>query len=163
TAVTLYDGHSGVRQLTDASGSVTGTYTYDAFGNLTGSGGPAAGTNPYRYRGERVDAASGQYELRAPGDDPTNGRVLRADPEPGPPDDPLTLHRYLYAGTDPVNMADPTGRFATYVTLAVMSAAAAYGAKATAESVAQSAVGGYTAFVVGAYDCWLQTGSLDNA
>jgi YD repeat-containing protein len=29
-----YDGHGSVRQLTDAFGNVTDTFTYDAFGNL---------------------------------------------------------------------------------------------------------------------------------
>jgi hypothetical protein len=32
------------------------------------------------------------------------------DPENGIPTDPKTLHKYLYAGGDPVNAKDPTGR-----------------------------------------------------
>ena len=31
----LYDGFDSVRMLTDEGGSVTDTYTFDAFGNLT--------------------------------------------------------------------------------------------------------------------------------
>ena len=38
------------------------------------------------------------------------GRFLSRDPEAGRPADPKTLHKYLYAGGDPVNRIDPTGR-----------------------------------------------------
>src|SRR6266568_3636338 len=37
------------------------------------------------------------------------GRFLSRDPENGQPTDPKTLHKYLYAGGDPVNRIDPTG------------------------------------------------------
>jgi hypothetical protein len=35
---------------------------------------------------------------------------MSRDPEDGKPLDPKTLHKYLYAGGDPVNMYDPSGR-----------------------------------------------------
>ena len=38
------------------------------------------------------------------------GRFLSRDPEAGKPIDPKTLHKYLYAGGDPVNAMDPTGK-----------------------------------------------------
>jgi RHS repeat-associated protein len=38
------------------------------------------------------------------------GRFLSRDPEAGKPADPKTLHKYLYAGGDPVNRIDPSGR-----------------------------------------------------
>jgi RHS repeat-associated protein len=38
------------------------------------------------------------------------GRFLSRDPEAGKPVDPKSLHKYLYAGGDPVNRVDPTGR-----------------------------------------------------
>ena len=38
------------------------------------------------------------------------GRFLSRDPEAGKPTDPKTLHKYLYAGGDPVNGWDPSGR-----------------------------------------------------
>jgi RHS repeat-associated protein len=38
------------------------------------------------------------------------GRFLSRDPEAGKPADPKTLHKYLYAGGDPVNRFDPRGR-----------------------------------------------------
>jgi len=35
---------------------------------------------------------------------------MSRDPEDGKAVDPKTLHKYLYAGGDPVNAKDPTGR-----------------------------------------------------
>jgi hypothetical protein len=35
---------------------------------------------------------------------------MSRDPEEGVTTDPATLHKYLYAGGDPVNKMDPTGR-----------------------------------------------------
>ena len=35
---------------------------------------------------------------------------MSRDPEDGVPADPQSLHKYLYAGGDPVNGIDPTGR-----------------------------------------------------
>jgi RHS repeat-associated protein len=41
---------------------------------------------------------------------PLTGKFVSRDPEDGIPTDPRTLHKYLYAGGDPVNAKDPTGR-----------------------------------------------------
>ncbi len=41
---------------------------------------------------------------------PATGRFLSRDPEDGKPIDPKTLHKYLYAGGDPINRLDPRGR-----------------------------------------------------
>jgi hypothetical protein len=38
------------------------------------------------------------------------GRFYGTDPEEGRPLHPLSLHRYIYAGADPVDNADPAGR-----------------------------------------------------
>jgi len=38
------------------------------------------------------------------------GRFLSRDPLDGDPTDPQSLHKYLYAGGDPVNRIDPSGR-----------------------------------------------------
>ena len=104
-----YDGGASVRQLTNAAGAVTDSYNYDAFGNLLN---PAGATTPnnYRYRGEQYDPDLGLYYLRARYYNPLTGRFLSRDPEDGKPIDPKTLHKYLYAGGDPVNATDPSGR-----------------------------------------------------
>jgi RHS repeat-associated protein len=62
------------------------------------------------YRGEQYDPDLGLYYLRARYYDPLTGRFLSRDPNAGYIDLPKTLHKYLYAGGDPVNGFDPTGR-----------------------------------------------------
>jgi len=101
-------GGGSVRQLTNLAGAVTDTYNYDAFGNLLNSTG--ATPNNYRYRGEQYDSDLGLYYPRARYYNPATGRFMSRDPEDGYANDPASLHKYLYANGDPVNLADPTGR-----------------------------------------------------
>ena len=65
---------------------------------------------PSFYRGEQFDADLGLYYLRARYYNPQTGRFLSRDPEAGKPVAPSTLHKYLYAGGDPINKIDPRGR-----------------------------------------------------
>jgi RHS repeat-associated protein len=117
-----YDGAGRVRQLTNSSGAITDTYGYDAFGNLLNK----TGTTPNNYlcRGAQYDPDLGLYYFRARYYNPATGRFLSTDPQDGKIIDPNTLHRYLYAGGDPVNASDPTGRD-LFETGAILSANAA--------------------------------------
>jgi RHS repeat-associated protein len=62
------------------------------------------------YCAEQYDSDLGLYYLRARYYNPATGRFLSRDPQNGKPYDPKTLHKYLYAGGDPINSLDPTGR-----------------------------------------------------
>jgi RHS repeat-associated protein len=107
-----YDGGGNVRQLTNTSGAVTDSYEYDGFGNsFTVSG---STPNNYLYRGEQFDSDLGLYYLRARYYNPATGRFLSRDPKDGYINVPKTLHKYLYADGDPVNMKDPTGKGALF-------------------------------------------------
>lgn len=108
TSYSVYDGQGNVRQLTNAAGVVTDTYDYDAFGNLINHTGTTP--NVYLFRGERFDPDVGMYYMRARWYNPATGRFMSRDPEEGKAADPKTLHKYLYAGGDPVNRSDPSGR-----------------------------------------------------
>ena len=59
----LCDGQDSVRQLSDATGKVTYSYFYDAFGNAQ-QGGSGDTPNPFRYTGQQLDP-SNNYYLRA--------------------------------------------------------------------------------------------------
>jgi RHS repeat-associated protein len=82
--------------------------------NSTTALGLRAGWTGNRVRsfcsGEQFDSDLSLYYLRARYYNPNTGRFLSRDPEDGVPTDPKTLHKYLYAGGDPVNAIDPTGR-----------------------------------------------------
>ena len=104
----LYDGHSGVRGLTDASGSVADTYLYDAYGNVLKQVGDTE--NSYLYRGEQSDAETNLQYLRARYNDVNTGRFVSTDPFLGEAVVPLSRHRYLYGYNNPLTYIDPTGQ-----------------------------------------------------
>jgi RHS repeat-associated protein len=108
TSYYLQDAQGSTRTLTDASGNVTDTYAYTAFGETLSHNG--ASVNPYLYTGQQFDAASGLYYLRARYYDPALGRFLSRDVYPYALDNLLELNRYLYGLDNPVNALDPTGR-----------------------------------------------------
>lgn len=58
-----YDGRGTVRFLTDETGAVSDTYTYDAFGTLITATGST--NNRYLYSGDQFDPNLGLYYLRA--------------------------------------------------------------------------------------------------
>ena len=101
--------------ISPIAGTMTDSYEYDAYGNsFTVSG---STPNEFMYRGEQYDSDLGLYYLRARYYNPLTGRFLGRDPEDpglldsdGIPTDPKRLHKYLYAGGDPINRVDPNGR-----------------------------------------------------
>jgi RHS repeat-associated protein len=102
-----YDGHGSVRFLTGQSGAITDTYDYDAFGNLLAFTGSTP--NNYLFAGEEFDPALGIYYNRARFYDQRAGRFWTMDTYEGQSDDPISLHKYLYAANDPTDKVDPSG------------------------------------------------------
>ncbi|MDO8335744.1 MAG: RHS repeat-associated core domain-containing protein, partial [Candidatus Saccharibacteria bacterium] len=112
----LYDGHGSTRQLADASGTVSNSYSYDAYGvllqnqaDIVRPGYTAPQQTNLLYSGENFDSASQMYNLRARMYNPLNGRFASLDTYEGNNYDPQSLHKYLYCHADPVNSIDPTG------------------------------------------------------
>ncbi|MBQ7794656.1 MAG: hypothetical protein IJ366_09110, partial [Clostridia bacterium] len=120
-SVYLYDGHGSVVGLANENGIVTDTYSYDAFGNLLKSTGTTA--NNYRYCGEQFDSTTGLYYLRARYMDTTTGRFISQDSYAGSIDDPVSLHKYLYANSNPVMYSDPSGYMSSLAEAAIAGAA----------------------------------------
>jgi RHS repeat-associated protein len=122
----IYDGHGNVRFLTNASGHVTDSYDYDAFGNLLNRTGDTE--NNYLYCGEQFDSTTGLYYLRARYMNPSTGTFISMDSYQGSAYDPVSLHKYLYANANPVMYSDPSGYMALTLTqLAVLSFATVAG------------------------------------
>ena len=114
----LVDGLGSVRGLVDATGVVTDSYSYTAFGELLERAGSDA--QPYQFAGEMFDPNSRFYYNRARWLDPGAGRFVSVDPLWGNISEPATLHKYGYAGSDPVNNVDPSGLLFT-ITAALAS------------------------------------------
>jgi len=101
------DGQGSTRQLTGADGTVSDSYTYDAFGVLLNRTGSTV--NNYLYTGEQYDPNTGFYYLRARYYNASLGRFTTMDSWEGSIWDPASLHKYLYCSNDPVNKIDPSG------------------------------------------------------
>jgi RHS repeat-associated protein len=97
----LHDAYGSTRLLTDNSGAVVATYTYDAYGNLANRTGTA--DTPLRWNGQYQDSA-GLYYLRARYYDPSTGQFTTRDPLTA-----LTGNPYSYAAGNPLNYADAAG------------------------------------------------------
>lgn len=96
------DQQGSTRLVTDSSGNVAGSYSYDAYGNVVGHSGTA--TSALQYAGQYTDPASGLSYLRARFYDPKTAQFLSVDPLAA-----QTGSRYGYAADNPVNFTDPTG------------------------------------------------------
>jgi RHS repeat-associated protein len=83
------------------------TYTYDAYGRAISETGST--DNSYQFAGEQFDANLGEYYLRQRYYNQNTGRFTRRDTFEGTTGEPLTLHKYGYAHSNPVNYIDPSG------------------------------------------------------
>ncbi len=132
----LYDGHSGIRMLSDFVGAVTDQYDYDAFGILLNTIGETK--NNYLYQGEQFDPNVNFEYLRARYYNQDIGRFISADSFEGIITEPFSRHRYLYTNANPVNFIDPNGNFP------LIEAIQTIGIVSILSSIALTAVGGLT-------------------
>ncbi|MBD7906999.1 MULTISPECIES: DNRLRE domain-containing protein [Sporosarcina] len=105
----LFNQHGDVIALTDKSGAVVASYTYDAWGNILSQNGIMATINPYRYSGYRFDEGTNLYYLVARYYNSDTGSFLSRDPVQGDLQNPVTLNGYNYADNNPVMLSDSDG------------------------------------------------------
>jgi RHS repeat-associated protein len=107
----LFDGLGSVAAVTDSSGNVVRTFTYEPFGKEVSTTGTLY--EPFRYTGGYYDSETGLLKFGERYYDASIGRWTQMDAI----DAPLATHgwnRYAYAGDDPVNTVDPTGSFSLH-------------------------------------------------
>lgn len=102
-----YDGHGNVRLLMDTNGNITDTYAYDAYASLIASN--EVTPNDIPYSGQRFDPYAGLYYNRARHYASDLGIFTSRDADYGNHEDLSSLHKYLYAEDDPVNLINPSG------------------------------------------------------
>ena len=115
----LTDAQGSVIAVTDEDGDVKARYGYDPFGVTRGSEEEGV-RSPWRWQGQYLDGQTGLYKMGERYYAPTQAgdvagevtlynRWTQVDPL-NQFQDPRQNNRYLYAGQDPVNFADPSGR-----------------------------------------------------
>jgi RHS repeat-associated protein len=97
-----HDQQGSTRLLTSSTGAKEATFTYDAYGNTTGTTGTAK--TPLGYDAQYTSADTGFIYLRARTYDPATAQFLSRDPMVG-----ITQAPYNYAGDNPLNIGDPSG------------------------------------------------------
>ena len=102
----LGDALGSVRQLTNASGTITLAKGYTPYGEVMSTAG--SGTSPFAYTGEQTDA-SGLTYLRARYYASGDGRFLSRDTWGGNLNQPITYNKWVYANSNPVFYADHSG------------------------------------------------------
>ena len=119
----------------NANRTLVARYSYDAWGNCTISGDTTditvAHANPIRYRGYYYDEETGLYYCNARYYSPKWRRFI--SPDDTAYLDPYSvngLNQYCYCGNDPINYADPSGRFAISLTMIGLILGVAAGATA---------------------------------
>lgn len=106
----LVEPNGNVAGATDPFGYLAAAYEYSPYGETTTVG--LGDFNPFRYLSSWQETTSGgapgHYKLGARFYN-TNGMFTQPDALAGGLGDPRTMTSYNYAGSDPINQADPSG------------------------------------------------------
>jgi len=97
------NGLGSITSISGSAGTISNTYTYDAFGNVTNFTGSLS--NPFGYNGREYDEETGLDYYRARYYDSTTGRFIS--------EDSIRFgggnNFYSYVGNNPTNLTDPLG------------------------------------------------------
>jgi RHS repeat-associated protein len=99
------DGITSITSLSNSTGVLANTYTFDSFGKLTAFTGTL--TNPFQYTAREFDPETGIYAYRARYYDQSVGRFLSEDPRQFA----VGVNLYDYVRNNPANFRDPLGAF----------------------------------------------------
>ena len=143
TGYYTYDPRGSVTGVTDSKGMIWQSYRYSANGDLTF--GKPQYNNVYSYNAESYNPNMESQYLRARYYNVPHANFLTEDSYLGNITDPLTLNRYNYTKSSPVNYTDPSGHFV--LTLSALAIA--------------GAIGGVVSMSVSIYHQVNTTGSID--
>jgi RHS repeat-associated protein len=104
----LTDALGSVRGLTDDTGTVIGTMSYDVFGAARSHTGA---TDVFGFTGEHVDDVTGFAYLRSRYMDPVLGRFVSADSVIPNGKGTQGFSAYVYVANRTCTLTDPTGHF----------------------------------------------------
>ena len=104
-----FDCRGSTIAITDASGNITDTFTYDTYGKTIEHCGNSAIIFGYNGRDGVVTDDNGLIYMRARYYSPEMKRFINADVVAGAISSAITLNRFAYANGNPVSFVDPFG------------------------------------------------------
>ena len=102
------DALGSTSALSDDAGVDIVDYKHDPYGNVRSVDGDDT-DNRQTYTGQEYDERTALYYFGARYYDPVSARFITQDSHLGEPGTPASLHRYLYAYSNPLSYVDPTG------------------------------------------------------
>lgn len=145
----ITDHLGSVIDVTGGGGNPIQKYTFEPYGEIAWQKDTSI-QNPYRFAQGYFDYETNMHKFGVRYYDQTQARFTQLDPLFGKIDQPITLNRYHYAGCNPANNVDPSGRDFSLTelvgALALVTTACIYGAVPTAQV---GSVFGPTGIVVG--------------
>src|ERR1035437_6394138 len=142
----LLGGVGSVTAVTDATGLLSSTFGYSAYGVPVGS---SAGT--YSYGTYGYDSATGLYYARARYYDAASGRFLTEDRQ-------AAANRYAYSHSSPESWVDPSGEIP--VRALICAAACAFTLFTTSNYMARTGFGAFQDLADGLGECASEVGGL---
>ena len=133
TCYYVTDQNHNTVALTNTTGAIAGTYTYNTYGQTTAHTGGAS--TPLQYGGGYTDNETGLLYLQARYYDPATGIFLTIDPALA-----ITGQPYAYVADDPLNLTDRTGLWFGLDDLIATGVGAVVGA---GTSIVEQAVSGH--------------------
>ena len=111
----LFDGLGSIVGMTDSSGNEVNRYDYDPYGVMLHQQEQSGFTNLFKFAGGQYRSSTGLYKFGERYYDPSLGRWTQQDSV-------ASGNRYVYAGDDPVNAVDPSGKDARACVAAILAA-----------------------------------------
>jgi RHS repeat-associated protein len=137
----LFDNIGSVIALTNSSGAIAQSFSYDPYGQVLTSS--ISVDSRFKFAGGEYDTTTKLYHFGERFYEPQLGQWTQRDTYGGTFDAPVTLNRFLYVNGNPVNYVDPSGR-KTCIKETVAGAAVGFGG--TYLAAAGTAVGTGGAF-----------------
>jgi RHS repeat-associated protein len=97
--------------MDSSTGTKDNSYDDDPYGTTINQQEQSGLNNPWKFAAGYLDSSTGLYKFGVRYYDPTLGRWTQQDPVGGSLGDLNSANRYVYAGDDPVNAVDPSGKF----------------------------------------------------
>lgn len=114
-----YDQRGSVVAFSDGSGQVSGRVSYGPYGEITGTSGNTDSLYLFQGLTGAIHAPNGLNMMGVRWYSSTAKRFLSEDPYFGTILRPRSVNRYTYAGSDPINFHDPSGKIFNLIGAAV--------------------------------------------